>query len=102
MSVVLCTRADLDGNIVPLNTAFLDEEECQTIVMAVRQFFASFLDTTPYQEAGVLSSRAENVLKRHHAHTLGDVRRLLVRAQSNQGVFGAGKMVRDEWEQLLR
>jgi hypothetical protein len=102
MSILLCTREDLTENVVPLNVTYMDEAECQPIVTLVHKFFKSFLDTTPYQEAGVLSVRAENVLRRYHAQTLGDVRRLLVQALSNQGVFGAGRMVQEEWAGLLR
>ena len=102
MAIVLCTREDLDENLVPINVSFLDEDECKSIVSCVHKFFTSFLDTTPFREAGVLSMRAEKVLVRNHAQTLGDVRRLLVQAMSNQGVFGAGRMVREEWARLLR
>lgn len=100
--IVLCTREDLTETIVPLNTSYMDEDECQTVVTVVHKFFKSFLDTTPWPEAGRMSMRAENVLRRHHVVTVGDVRRLLTQALSNQGVFGAGKMVRDEWARLLR
>lgn len=102
MNIILCTREDLDGDTLPVNVEFLDEEECQRVVVAARNFFASFLDTTPYHAAGVISVRAENVLRRHHCHTRGDVRRLLTAATSSQGVFGAGRMVRDELAALLR
>ena len=102
MAIVLCTREDLDETLVPINVSFLDEDECQSIVTCVHTFFKSFLDTTPYHEAGVISMRADNVLRRNHAKTLGDVRRLLILAMSNQGVCGAGRMVREEWARLLK
>ena len=102
MAIVLCTREDLDETLVPINVSFLDEDECQSIVTAAHTFFKSFLDTTPFREAGVLSMRAEKVLVRNHAVTLGDVRQLLVLATSNWGVFGAGRVVREEWAKLLR
>ena len=100
--ILLCTREDLTEQVVPLNTSYMDEDECQRVTTVVHKFFKSFLDTTPWQEVGVMSMRAENILRRNHAVTIGDVRRLLTQALSNQGVFGAGKMVRDEWAGLLR
>jgi hypothetical protein len=104
MTTILCTREDLDDAdvIVPVNVGLMDEDECQNVVLSVRNFFASFLDLRPYRDVGVISVRAENVLRRNHAKTIADVRRLYVQATSSQGVFGAGRMVRDEWASLLR
>lgn len=102
MNMVLCMREELDGNIASLNNEHLDEEACQDVVVAVLRFFQSFIDTRPYHGEGWLSMRAENVLRRNAATTIGDVRRLLTQACSNQGVLGAGALVRQEWATLLR
>jgi hypothetical protein len=100
--MVICTREDLSESLIPIDTNYLDEEECQQMVALLRSFFASFVDERPYGELGLLSGRAENILRRYHAKTVGDLRRLLTQALSNQGLPGVGTMVREEWAALLR
>lgn len=102
MDLILCTREDLKEGMIPLDTSYLDEHECTQIVRAIGRFFKPFLDRRPYHSAGLISGRAENILLRQHAVTIGDVARLLIQAKSNQGVPGAGRMVQKEWESLLR
>lgn len=100
MNLILCTRADGDQSILPLEDQ--SEESSQTIVVQVLKFFKQFLDTRPWRELGEMSMRAENILRRNHAETVADVKRLLVQSQSNQGVPGVGALVREEWRTLLR
>lgn len=102
MNVVVCTRDDLKDGVVPLDTTYLDEQECVHILRSIGRFFRPFLDRRPYQRVGELSGRAQTILQRQHAKTIGDVARLLVQAKSNQGVPGAGKMVQKEWASLVR
>ncbi len=101
-SIVICTREDLSETILPIDTNYLDEEECQQIVVRLRAFFAPFVDERPYGELGLLSGRAENILRRYRAKTVGDLRRLLTQALSSQGLPGAGLMVQKEWAEVLR
>lgn len=78
------------------------EESAQQMVVSVLALCRSFLDTRPWGQVGfILSRRAENVLRRNHAQSVSDVRKLLTQAQSHSGVVGAGILVQSEWKRLL-
>lgn len=104
MTVTLCTREDFEPeNVLALNPNDQTEETAQFVVLSVLEFFKSFLDTRPYVEVfDVMSARAHNILVRQGATTVGDVKRMLIRATSNQGVPNAGATVRKEWADLIR
>jgi len=98
MNLILCSKSDSD---IAMPLGEVAEDTAQQIVVSTLNFFKSFLDTRPWADVGELSGRATNVLRRNKATTIADVRRLLTQAQSNQGVFGAGRLVMDEWKRLL-
>ena len=79
----------------------LTENESQQVTVAVLKFFKGFLDQQPWKSIGYVSGRCENVLLRAKAVTISDVKYLLVRAQSNHGVPGAGRLVQSECQRLL-
>lgn len=80
----------------------LTETDAQVVVVQVLKFFKEFLDQQPWKNVDYVSKRCENVLRREQVVSLGDVKFFLMRAQSNQGVAGAGLLVQDECRRLLK
>jgi hypothetical protein len=90
-----------EDSYTPVDVDRLTEDQCQDVVASVRQFFREFLDTRPWCEFGDLSFRAKTLLTKQQARTLGDVKRCLMQAMSNQGMPGAGRCVQYEWKRLI-
>lgn len=96
----LCELGEIDEqHLFPLGEQ--DEASAQLTVVSLLVFFRSFLDQRPWVEVGFLSRRAENILRRERAKSIADVRQCLLKAQSNMGLPGAGRLVQSEWARLL-
>lgn len=99
MTITLCEFDDVD-TYRDVSLHDLTEEHAQEVVIATVNYFKEFLDQAPWRDVGYVSRRAENVLVRNQAMTLADVKRILIRATSTQGVQGAGRLVQHELTRL--
>lgn len=81
MRVVICASEDIEkGFIRPLHTSQLTEQQAELVVRQVAATFRQLLSDRPWREAfpTMLSVRAENILRRHKAETVGDVAQLML------------------------
>lgn len=81
MRVVICAAEELQkAKFRALDLDRLTEQQAELVVRQVAFTFRLLLSNQPWKEAFpvMLSVRAENVLRRHNAVTVGDVAQLMM------------------------
>lgn len=96
---ILCMSSEINETIRPL-PAEISEEEARTIVTQVANLMRMLVHEQPWQEALLLSKRAENALRRQPVVTVGDVAHLIMGVSRPGQIKGAGynclKEIRDQ------
>lgn len=93
--------ATRDDQYVPLSEDLTDMQ-IDDLLARLHLTFKHFLDRRPAASFFALSVRAQNVMKRNQVSTVGELAKLLTQARSSTGVWGAGRLVQQEWKNLLQ